>query len=333
MRLILIIIVTASAAWTGYWYIGQKAVETGLTAWFDGRRADGWVADYSSLYTQGLPNRFDTTIEDIELADPATGLAWSAPFFQFKSLSYKPNHIIAIWPNDQSLSTPQERIEIRSSDMRGSLVFDANTALAINRASIVLTDFVLNSDAGWSASISDGLLAVRQTAAKANFYDLAFEASQVKPATDILRRLDPTGALPDNFKTLKIDATGGFDAPWDRFAVEDRRPQLTELNLKLVQATWGDLDLRAAGKLVVDSTGTPTGKITVKATNWREMLSIAIASGVLSQGLANTLEGGLEAIAGLSGNSKTIDLPLTFKNGRVSLGFLPLGPAPRLVIR
>lgn len=333
MRLLLIIICSASALWGGYWYIGQSALETHLGAWFDQQRDAGWQADYSDLNTRGFPNRFDTTLTDIALADPNSGLVWSAPFFQILALSYKPHHIIAIWPDSQTLATPFETISITSKNMRASLVFEPGLDLAVQRASIVADEFALQSDAGWTAKSADGQLALRQTPAATNSYDVSFEAHLLEPASQILNVLDPANILPDHLQVLKIDATGVFDAPWDRHAVEHKRPQLRQLNLNLAQATWGDLDLRLAGNLSIDTVGAPTGTITVNAKNWREMLNIAMASGILPKEYGPMLESGLNAIAGMSGNSSAIEAPISFKNGRIWLGFIPLGPAPQLVLR
>jgi hypothetical protein len=95
----------------------------GAKAWFADRSAQGWVADYDTIETRGFPSRFDTTINTLELADPRTGWAWSAPFFQVFALSYKPNHIIAVWPNEQTIATPLARANITAEDMRASAVF------------------------------------------------------------------------------------------------------------------------------------------------------------------------------------------------------------------
>ena len=91
--------------------------------------------------------------------------------------------------------------------------------------------------------------------------------------------------------------------------------------------------LDAAGSLTVDPKGTPEGRITIRATNWRDMVAVARASGSLPEGIADTLERGLEILAGLTGNPRTIDAPLSFQNGFVSLGPIPLGRAPAFVIR
>jgi hypothetical protein len=63
------------------------------------------------------------------------------------------------------------------------------------------------------------------------------------------------------------------------------------------------------------------------------MLSLAEAAGALPGGIASQIERGLSALAGLSGNPNAIDVELTFKDGRMSFGILPLGPAPRLILR
>ncbi|MCT8159725.1 DUF2125 domain-containing protein [Pseudoruegeria sp. SHC-113] len=333
MRWLFGIIMALALGWSAYWLIGSRAVENGLKGWFAERQADGWVAEYDSLDTRGFPNRFDTTVEGLMLADPASGLAWEAPLFQILALSYQPGHIIAAWPRAQVVATPLEKVTISNEVMRGSVVFRPAQAFALSRATFELEALALESTAGWTAATESGQFAIRETAARENTYDLFFEATGVKPASDILARMDPLKRLPDSFETLKLEATIAFDAPWDRYAIEDARPQPTRIELGNVQATWGDLDLRLGGTLDVDATGTPEGKITLRATNWREMLQIAVRSGLLPAQYAEPLERGLAALAGFSGNSETIDAPITFKNGRMQLGFVPLGPAPTLRLR
>jgi hypothetical protein len=79
--------------------------------------------------------------------------------------------------------------------------------------------------------------------------------------------------------------------------------------------------------------GVPDGRITLKITNWRDLLRVARNAGLLPEPLMPTIERAFEILAGLSGPPDTLDAPLTFANGIVSFGPVPLGPAPRLVIR
>ena len=63
------------------------------------------------------------------------------------------------------------------------------------------------------------------------------------------------------------------------------------------------------------------------------MLTLAQSAGLLPSELRPQLESILSALAGTSGNPEAFDVTLTLANGRVSMGFLPLGPAPRIYLR
>ncbi|MEP0564178.1 MAG: DUF2125 domain-containing protein, partial [Paracoccaceae bacterium] len=166
-----------------------------------------------------------------------------------------------------------------------------------------------------------------------NVYRLGVEVLELRPSDDVRDLLDPAGILPQAIESLRLDATVGFDAPWDRFALEDARPQVRSLQLENLSARWGDVTFRAAGDLVVDELGVPDGRITIKAVEWRQMLAMAVNAGILPEALLNSAENGLGLLAALSGDPNTLDVPLGFANGRVSLGPIPIGPAPRIIIR
>jgi hypothetical protein len=335
MRILLAVILLAAAAWAGYWFIGAQAVERGLRNWLAAREADGWVVSTASLNTAGFPNRFDTTLREVELADPSTGWAWSAPIFQVLALSYRPSHVIAVWPDTQTVATPLQKIDLTSERMRGSVVFADMRAFTLDRATVEFTAVVAQSSADWRAGLGSGQLALRRTPAAVNSYDLSLQAADFAPPESLVTGLLARSTLiGDTVQRLALDASVVFDAPWDRRAIEERRPQPRQIDLRLARASWGELDLRIAGTLDVAEDGVPTGSLTVKATNWREMLALAQAAGLVPERLAPLLEGGLAQMARMTGNPDTLDVPLRFDGGRVSLGgVLPLGPAPRLVLR
>ncbi len=333
IRALIAVVLAAALGWSAYWFIGARALDREVDAWLAERRAEGWVAEASGTSVRGFPNRFDLTLDDLHLADPETGLAWAAPFFQFLSLSYRPSHVIAVWPHEQSVSTPLEKIEVRSEDLRGSLRLADLSSLALENATFVSEEVALSSDAGWTAQVGTGRLAVRLAPATTSTYEVGVEALGFRPADELRRAVDVSGRLPTEIETLRLDALVAFAAPWDRTAVEVARPQPTAIDLRELRATWGNLDLRAAGKLDVGPDGTPVGEIAVKAVNWRELLEIAIASGAVPDSLASALERGLAALAGASGSPETLDATLSLRAGRIYFGFIPLGPAPNLQLR
>lgn len=327
MKKLLIAVLTLSALWSGYWFIGATGVKSGFASWFEARRGEGWQADYSDLSVAGFPNRFDTTLSDPALADPATGLAWSAPFLQIFALSYQPNHIIAAFPEWQHLATPIAKLSLQSEAMRASMVMEPNTALAFNRANLTAGALTITPEDGPRTRLSGVQIALTREGETS--YRAAFNADDLAPP---LAR-DITSNLPATLAAFRADATLGFSKAWDITALQESRPQPTSLKLHIAEAEWGQLKLAAAGDLTIDRAGMPTGTLTIKARNWRDMLTLAEAAGTLPASLSAQLAQGLSLLAGLSGNTETLDIPLTFAGGFINFGPVPIAPAPRLYIR
>ncbi|MCA8884769.1 MAG: DUF2125 domain-containing protein [Rhodobacteraceae bacterium] len=334
MRILLAVVIFAASAWAGYWVLGSRAVTGSLETWFDEREAEGWAVHVDDVSTTGFPNRFDTTLTDLDLADPDTGWAWHAPFFQILTLSYKPNHVIVVWPDRQQFATPHQTLSVTSDTLRGSVVVDDTQTLTLDRATVEFARVGLASTADWRAALDGGQIAIRRTPLRENSYDLVLEARNLTLPRAVHGILAESGLVGDTAQGVRLDASVVFDRPWDRGAIEDRRPQPRSIDLRLARATWGELDLKIAGTLRVDPRGVPNGTLTVQATNWREMLQLAEASRKISPQVLRLLERGFEALASLSGNPRSLDVPLRFQNGLVTVGgLLPLGPAPRLVLR
>lgn len=331
-RLIVLILLVAGL-WMGLWAVGSVLYEKGLTGWIEARRAEGWAADVAALDVDGFPNRFDTTLTDVRLADPATGVAWSAPFVQFLSLAYKPNQVIAVLPETHVFSTPLQSLTITHERARGSLFLEPSTSLPLDSAVVVVDDLDVSSTLGWEVSLGQGRLAAESVAAAKDTYRIGAEFTDLTPSARSREVLDPAGVLPGTVDTMRLDATLAFTGPLDRSAIEDARPQITGIDLDDLSARWGDVTFRAAGDLSVDGDGVPTGRITVKAVEWQRLLQMAVGTGIIADTFLPALERALELMASLEGPPDTLDAPLTFENGFVSFGPIPLGPAPRIVIR
>ncbi|MDJ0640076.1 MAG: DUF2125 domain-containing protein [Paracoccaceae bacterium] len=330
MTRLIVVLLVGTLAWMTWWALGKSAYEQGLSAWIDERRAVGWAADVGSMETGGFPNRFDTTITDLRLADPRTGVAWSSPFVQLLSLAYKPHQVIAVVADEHRFSTPLETFDIVHEDARASLFLKPETALGLNSARLTVTQLGLTSTLGWRASLDDGQFAVESVPAAENTYRVGVNVDQLRPADATRRTLDPAGVLPEVIDNMHLDAILAFDRPWDRFAIEERRPQPTRIDLTNLSAEWGTVTFRAAGEVDVDAEGYPNGEITVRAVEWRKLVAMAVSSGVLPVEAAGPLERALEL---MTSGRDTLDATLGLRGGMVRLGVIPIAPAPRLVIR
>lgn len=335
---VLALMVAAAIGWGIYWYVGARATERGLAAWLDARRAEGWTAEAATLSTAGFPNRFDTTFENLELADPDTGVGWSAPWFQILSLSYRPTHVIAAWPDRQDLRLPGETVSVASERMIGSLVLGTAPALPLDRLVVESGATTLASTRDWTAGLDTAQLALRATPVApdapddAPRYDLALSLTGFTPDSAEVGRLRALAGLPETMETLSAELTVVFDKGWDRSAVEDRRPQPREIEVTALAARWGDLALAGTGRITVDAEGVGTGALTVEATNWRDILALAEASGALPAAKAPLVRAALETLAALAGDPERLDVPLRVSGGFVLVGPVPLGLAPRFAL-
>lgn len=335
MRILLAIVALAALGWTGWWFLLAAAKDRALEAWLAGRRAAGWVAEAQDISVGGFPYRIDTTIAGLQLANPAGGWTWDAPEFRLHALAYKPNHLIAVWPKEQSFATLLGRARILSQDMRGSIVVEPSLRLGLDRARIEMEGLRITGDPGdWAIGLGRGQLALRQAepaegaAPKPNAYDVAFTAETLSLPEDWIA-FDRTGVLDQAIALARIRATAVFDRPLDRLAVEETPPLIRTLTIDDMTFTWGRLDLRGRGKLKADAEGFADGQLDLRARNWREMVDVAEQSGALNAGVASALRGGLGLIARLGGDRDSIEVPLAFSGGSARLGPIPIGPAPR----
>ncbi|PCJ09071.1 MAG: hypothetical protein COB16_05875 [Rhodobacteraceae bacterium] len=332
LRVIKLLLV-AALLWSLYWFAAGWGLRNGISTWFAEQQRQGWQAEYSALTSSGFPSRHTTRITYPTLADPGTGTAWRADWLEVDSP--------AIWPGRQTLrfaSTPQRLSYYDQTAVIEAAGLQAQMHLAPG-LTLTLEELSLSSGA-WR--ISDGKNAVmsartlqlgmRQTG-EPERYQLLISAADFTPGTALRRLLAVTDTLPDSFETLVLDMEVTFDTAWDRTALELRRPQPRHIELKLADAHWGALRIKATGTLDVDEAGRPTGVMFLKVENWRQMLEMAEGAGALPANARNGIERVLGLFAGLGGNPSDLDTQLNFRDGYVALGPIPLGPAPRLILR
>jgi hypothetical protein len=246
-------------------------------------------------------------------------------------LSYSPDHIIVVWPQTQTLTTPSQRLTVTSDSTQGSLVFVSNGDVQVDHSTFVSENVAVASSDGWNIAATQALLATRP-GSLTHAVDIGVDITAMRIGGTLAERLSTAGLTPGGIEQVKIDATLGFDAPWNKQAFENKRPALTSLALAQMQIKWGNLEFNASGDLAVDADGLPTGKITIRAKNWREMLRLAVAAGWVPAGIAAPIESGLSFLASVSGAPETLDAPLKFENGKIAFGPITLGDAPRLIL-
>jgi len=326
MRFLVWLTALAALLYGGYWYVGSRAVLGSAEAALTQLKAEG-RGDYSGIELHGFPSRFDVTIKEPRLFGANGRMGWQAPFVQVLALSYQPNHVIAVWPHDQTLTLGPERMGLTSSDLRASAAFAASLSLPLQHAEMEGHDLVL-SGGDWSVLATKMILAARQSASQPAGQEVALVLTGLAPGDALRARIDPTGQQPALVDTAELDLTPVFDRPVDRSVLASPL-RLTALRTIDGKFHWGQLGLDVQGDLAADAQGFAEGKLSLTARNWRGIYALAQSAGAIPLQIAKPLQNILAALEKGSGEAGVVKLPLRFKAGQTFVGPIALGPAPR----
>jgi hypothetical protein len=325
MRALTWIVGILAVLWSGYWFVGSRAIETAATDWFAVQNENGMVAQYDTLNVAGFPNRFDLTVTDVDLGNPVTGVQWRMPLLQVFAMTWKPWHIIAIPGDEQRLELSDQSLVITTGDARASVVFRPTTDLVLSRLSASATQARVVSSLGWIITADVAEIHTRQNLTAANAHDIALDAINLAPDPTLLA----TTALPAQIAQIRLRATATFSAPLDRNAAATQ-PRVIGWRVDQGSILWGDLTVNSKGEVAASAEGLAEGRIDFVITGWHRAVPILVSAGLVKPDVAPTIENLLAALAAQDGDPETLVVPLAFANGRMTLGPLPLGPAPRL---
>jgi hypothetical protein len=334
LRKLVVLISLVALVWSAWWGVAALGLQSGLEHWFDMRRDRGWQADAARINVDGYPLSLHARLSDVALADPASGLALQAPFLDLDAPAYWPGYVTLKLPAEPLyLASPEGRTKINTTRATADLRLHPGTALELETLAAQSGPWSLETSQGSLLSAGDLQIAARQEAAAPETYQLTIEADALTPGPLLRQSLRLRDSWPVSFDTFAGDLTVTFDRPWDRSALEERRPQPRELRLHRAEAIWGAVALMATGNLSIDAEGIPTGLLTLKVENWEALLNMAQAAGYLPESLRPQAEAMLRALAKMSGRTDGLDLDLNLSNGTMALGFVNLGPAPRILLR
>lgn len=323
MRALLWVVLAAAAVWTGYWWVGASQIESGVTAWIAAQPPG--VVSASGVEVQGIPNRFDLTVSDLVLADPAQGIEVSSPFVQVYAMTWKPWHVIAALPSAQVITLPDQKVTLASDSLRASLQLHPSTDLALNELVGEARGVVVTSDAGWQVGLPAGLISAAEDVTRANSYRLGLKLSGLVPDAGLMQALAAVD-LPATVEEIYLDADALLTAPLDRYAAE-ARVEMRGLEIADLRVDWGALKFAAKGALTAGPDGLAEGEIALRVEGWKRLPPILVALGLVKPDVAPTVE---RALGIFAQGGEVLQIKLICKDGQMLLGPLPLGPAPQM---
>lgn len=241
--------------WGGWWFAGSVAIDRGVTAAMAEQAAIGKTAK-GDVAVRGFPNRWDMTVTGLELGDPVSGTLWQAPFVQVFAMTWKPWHVIAAFPPEQTVTLPDQKLTLASEGLLASLRTEAALDLPLAEARLAGTSLTLTSAQAWQLDLGEFTLALRSTPLPGpNSYELAFDLAPITPDPAFLAAVKkvtlpdlPPPDFPDNVDSLWGSVFLSFSAPLDRHAGQTK-PVVTRIEIDTFNFAWGQLAATAKGVL------------------------------------------------------------------------------------
>lgn len=321
MRRMIALVVIVSALWGVYWFVAASGLKSAINTQFSQLRTMGWSLEYDSLSVQGFPSRLDTRVQNLELTAPRNAFKWQAPFFQVFALSYRPNHVIAVWPDAFAVETTAGAYDVTHQDLRASLRLEASTDLALEQLVIVGQDLRFDSADVGQASVQATQLSVRPLPARPGYYESALELDEIVPMASLAAQLGWASETPLTISRAFVNGEFRFDAPLDRTALTDGPLQLQEATVTRAHLRIADTVLNLSGELRISRFAPPEGKVQLNATGWKALLAQLDPAKLDTETLTKRL-------TAMVGEDEEIALNLTLREGFIHFGPIPLIPAP-----
>ena len=322
VRFLLWFVLGLGVLWGGYWFVGARALERATQAWFEGQEAAGLVAETSDINVAGFADRFDLTVTEPHLADPVSGWGWQAPFVQILAMTWKPWHIILALPPTQEIHLPDgQDLTLSSTRLMASVLMQPTPALPFKRAVLEGEGLSLSSSQGWRMGLDKVVLAAQSVTTQANTLRLGADVGSLTVPQAYANIPDLGPALT----ALHLDASVTLSQPIDRTL---REPHLLGVTLTQFHISWGVVELTASGEITPDAQGLASGQIDLQLKGWQSLPAAAVALGLVPPTNEESILRGLEFLAKASSDPEVISLPLKLADGQMTLGFIPLGPAP-----
>ncbi len=327
------VLIVAALGWSAWWYVAAQAERRGLEAWLDKQRDRGWQAEAQVVEVSGFPTEFLLAVDGLALADPANGWAWEAPALRASSKAWSPTRVALSWPPEQVVAVPGDRATVRVDGMSTLMDLRPGRALELRAASTEISGLAITSTAGWSAAAASAAVHVGERAedlAPPNSYDLRITADSLRLPKTLVERIDPTGWLQPEVDRVTVIGHAALGEPLGLATIEDGRLALRAATLREVGFEWGEMKLVVSGSFVVDDQGYPDGSVQVEAREWRQMVRLAVSSGVIGDKTASGITRAIEFVTALTGSGDTLSAPLNLSGGKLRIGPFAVADVPRL---
>lgn len=315
MRLFLLLILSATLLFGGYWVFAAQMIE---------RQGTALLARSAQLGGQmqpvtGFPRAFRTTIE-APLWRSRDGLSgWSAAELALAAASHQPNRISADFPTAQVLRLGGTDMAVDTQHMTGALALGADQSLRAVELQLGGAEF---GPAAPLSAAGQSALNLRQI--EGARYAVEAQINDLSLAPGTLTLIGSETDLPDLVARIAITAEAEFAhglplrTPW---------PDLQALDLTGAILDWGALQASMTGRLARSASGTMDGQIQLELQDWRPFHALLLAQGALPPDAA--MLAGMFLAGQAAPGTHAVTLPLELRAQVLSLGPFALARLPQ----
>ncbi|MFN8829428.1 MAG: DUF2125 domain-containing protein [Labrys sp. (in: a-proteobacteria)] len=321
-----------AAAWSAFWFYAAGEIETRLDAALERSAAEGRAITCTDRSVSGFPFRFELRCTTPTLSVNRDDERFTLVGGRLTGVAqiYQPQHVIFQLEGPVTLASPDmpRTLQVRFTSAEASAVLSFGGP---DRVSLVLRD--VEADVGDDAS---RVLLLGKSSFEAHLR--ASPAPDAKPGTyDLASRLD-CSALPAVDAELgpapmKLEVQGTITgmSDWSSRPFPDRlrawQASGGTLRIVLAQIDRAETSAKATGDVALDAEGRPAGKLFVALSGAEVLADKLKERGLIKPNVAQLFTVGLSMLGKPSNidGKPAVEVPLTLRDGRASLGAFPVG--------
>lgn len=322
----------AGLAYAAAWFYAASRLEQGLAEWKAEAERNGLTITHGPVRIGGFPLAVSATVPDLSIRNEAERARIEAAPIRLTTTLWNPDRIAYDFSGPHALAVGEG-----AEELEATLDVAAGSGVALlseqgRQDQLTVRDLRIFGEEGYvriGAVEVSGYAARSPSDASAETVRATYVLTDVDAASRIGAKLfqPPIGRV-----RLELAATGPFLEIFEDGSVADWAMSGGIVSLRDLTLEWNGLTVTATGSGRFDSELRPSGALTLVSSGFAERLEELEREGVMPFHLAQILRAVTQRFivpAAGAGKSQLI-VPVTAKNGVLSLGGEPLAPVPSL---
>ena len=338
MRYLILVglLVAAIIGYHLYWTSLADALVAGIERWIEQRRAEGYEIGYAGYEVRGFPFRLTLVVEAPMLGRPVdpSGFEWRGDWITAYLQPWNPTHAIVVFDGYQRLAWTvggqRTTLTMLAETARCSVIFDSAGRLKRYSADVQQAEISLPNST--PATVARVRLAGRHNRGE----DESRPDGSIEFAVHVERLelpADRAGPLGRTLETLRIESFLPPPAPAEasRAALVRWRDDGGEVELRLLAAKWGPLEVTGKGTVGLDRAMRPLGQLEAEIRGHEETLDALAAARQMRRRDARTAKFALRLLARKGDDGRRfLKAPVSAQDGWLYVGPVPVLPLPPL---